>query len=996
MKTITVCLLLLLAVATCAAQEYPAYIFVDGSGNPYPSGSGQALSSNPPYAECYTNVSGQPVPCDFGAGSNVVISINGTSGAFTFNGAAVSCTGTTCTFTGVGTGSSVTVNGGASLPAANFVNNTGAGEIDFTNPSGSTINATLHNTTVTLGSTSVALGATASTVTGLGVDGATSTEIGYVSGVTSGIQGQLNLKAPIATPTFTGKVTTAASAAGGAGFNLPAGTAPTAPVNGDLWTTTTGVYAQINGVTVGPFGSATTVPFSGLTAPSANTSIAMSTYTANFNFTGNWGSGFGYSISSNASNASTGPLFELSTGASTSMPVLLFGAQGIANGVEMDSTGSLAAIGTGSIVATKATNLAGTSVDSVPYQSGSATTGYVASPTANGVYAEGWNITGSVAAAPVSFQITGAGVSCTGTPLVCTFTGGTGSGTVVAAAQYDISYYTQAGTTAQVGGAAINGFQFDSTTGAPAAATAAQLGTLAAIPQYGIIYSAGTTSALTNITPPTTSGHTFVAAWQPSGSAVAPIAFDITSYLTNGTVTSVGWTGGIVTVATGTTTPAFTIAGTSGGIPYFSGAATWASSGALTHYGVVYGGGAAGAPVSTAADTTTTHALFATATAPAFRALAYTDLPALSANQVLGALTATTPSGLSMPSCSGATNALIWTSGTGFGCNTISAGTGTVTVVGAGSLGSTQFVTGGGTTTVQTPSSVATLDASGNAVFASVTSTPITGDAGMMSFASNTANPTLTTGDFSILGAPSASVTAFAWQVPTATNASAGILHVGANSAAVSQLSVSQLVIGDIATASLAGSGAALVTGPTSSTSTDLVSYTGTAGQTQDSGILSTNVTQTTATPAANQICVYGSTAKTCTPTTALPSAAIPIVPTVVDTSTPITVSTTLAAEQHFNEHATAATAMTYNLPTAAAGKQFCFTNAYNGSAANTGTLELLTSASGQFIIFTDGTLSATGGYVISGGAAADAACVSGVDSTHWMLYVQRGTWTKH
>ena len=99
-----------------------------------------------------------------------------------------------------------------------------------------------------------------------------------------------------------------------------------------------------------------------------------------------------------------------------------------------------------------------------------------------------------------------------------------------------------------------------------------------------------------------------------------------------GTVTSVGWTGGIVSVATATSTPAFTIAGTSGGIPYFNSGTTWASSAALTHYGVVYGGGGAGAPVSTAADTTTTHALFATATAPAFRAIATTDIPTLNQN----------------------------------------------------------------------------------------------------------------------------------------------------------------------------------------------------------------------------------------------------------------------------------------------------------------------------------------------------------------------------
>lgn len=116
----------------------------------------------------------------------------------------------------------------------------------------------------------------------------------------------------------------------------------------------------------------------------------------------------------------------------------------------------------------------------------------------------------------------------------------------------------------------------------------------------------------------------------------------------------------------------------------------------------------------------------------------------------------------------------------------------------------------------------------------------------------------------------------------------------------------------------------------------------------------------------------------------------------VLDTSTPVTVGSTNVSTFHFNQNATAATAITYNLPTAAAGIQKCFSNSNNGSAADTGVLTIATSATGQFIIFTDGTLSATGGNVTSGGAASDAACVVGVDATHWQLYVQRGTWTKH
>ena len=49
--------------------------------------------------------------------------------------------------------------------------------------------------------------------------------------------------------TFSALLTTLASAAGGAGLNLPAGAAPTAPVDGDIWTTTAGLFVRINGVT---------------------------------------------------------------------------------------------------------------------------------------------------------------------------------------------------------------------------------------------------------------------------------------------------------------------------------------------------------------------------------------------------------------------------------------------------------------------------------------------------------------------------------------------------------------------------------------------------------------------------------------------------------------------------------------------------------------------------------------------------------------------------
>ena len=87
----------------------------------------------------------------------------------------------------------------------------------------------------------------------------------------------------------------------------------------------------------------------------------------------------------------------------------------------------------------------------------------------------------------------------------------------------------------------------------------------------------------------------------------------------SGTVTSVSFTGGIVTVATATTTPALTVAGTSGGIPYFSSASTWASSAALAAGSLVLGGGAGVTPATTTTGTGVVTALGVnTGTAGAF------------------------------------------------------------------------------------------------------------------------------------------------------------------------------------------------------------------------------------------------------------------------------------------------------------------------------------------------------------------------------------------
>lgn len=55
---------------------------------------------------------------------------------------------------------------------------------------------------------------------------------------------------------MTGRLVTVASTTTAAGFNIPQGGVPSAPLNGDIWTTSSGMFVRINGATVGPLGTA--------------------------------------------------------------------------------------------------------------------------------------------------------------------------------------------------------------------------------------------------------------------------------------------------------------------------------------------------------------------------------------------------------------------------------------------------------------------------------------------------------------------------------------------------------------------------------------------------------------------------------------------------------------------------------------------------------------------------------------------------------------------
>lgn len=73
--------------------------------------------------------------------------------------------------------------------------------------------------------------------------------------------------------TMTGPLITTASITGAAGLNIPHGTAPSAPNNGDVWTTTTNISYRINGVTRTPMNTNGGTFTGNVVFPAATTSI---------------------------------------------------------------------------------------------------------------------------------------------------------------------------------------------------------------------------------------------------------------------------------------------------------------------------------------------------------------------------------------------------------------------------------------------------------------------------------------------------------------------------------------------------------------------------------------------------------------------------------------------------------------------------------------------------------------------------------------------------
>lgn len=315
-------------------------------------------------------------------------------------------------------------------------------------------------------------------------------------------------------------------------------------------------------------------------------------------------------------------------------------------------TGDVTATGPGSVAATLATVNAG------PGSVGSSTAipvfttngkGLVTTQTTAAVVAPAGTLTGATLASNVlASSLTSVG-TLTGGATGAGFTVALGTSTItgqlalanggtaanLTASNGGLVYSTGSALAILSGTATANQIPLSGSSAAPSWSTATYPSTAAA----GTVLAAGSSNVIAGTITPTlgvqqtsqgkvilanTAAGAFPATVQSSNSATAATTITlpvdagtngfflstngagVTSWVASagsGTVTSVGFTGGLISVATATTTPALTVAGTSGGVPYFSSSSTWASSGALAANALVIGGGAGAAPATTTTGT---------------------------------------------------------------------------------------------------------------------------------------------------------------------------------------------------------------------------------------------------------------------------------------------------------------------------------------------------------------------------------------------------------
>ena len=591
-------------------------------------------------------------------------------------------------------------------------------------------------------------------------------------------------------------------------------------------------------------------------------------------------------------------------------------------------------------------------------------------------------------------------LSCTAAnPSVCTFaSGGSGSSGLSGMTQYGLGVAATASTMTssvqpgswttghtfvpvwQPSGSALAPTTVDANTLAVSSASTASSATKSTNIAGGALGSApyqNLADTTLYIAGPTTTGHTFVYAWQPSGSLIAPTAVDANTLTVSAAST-----------ATTATTATNLGSGVANDIPYQTGAGATSFVAPVDSALIVTNG--SGVPsesttipngvVATTQSVNSADAKLATdntvlnafATPPTAGYGSGTPEPvAATTVSATGGITATSdgthagilslvgktanPSvpansiGFLAPASASFTSYVLQFPTTAPASNymtcaapvsnvsactwaTPSGGSGTVTVVSSGALTSTALVTGGGTTTLQTPSTTSTLDGSGNLAVAAGGSVG-SADSGTpkFTFATNkgTFNQPLYLG-----------TTANQLVMGTSTNLTTASFGVPSGAVTLTFPITSEYMVG----------------ANSDTTTTHVLHATAVAGVGAFSAI------------AAGDI----------------PSAALPTVTTTVSSGSIGTVTT--------NSTIVVCTTTCNLTPMqAAAGVQLCVRNA--PGSATVITLNALAS-SNYYELTTHAGWGTAAHNLVSGGAATDSICLSGYDATHYMVMSYTGTWS--
>jgi hypothetical protein len=201
--------------------------------------------------------------------------------------------------------------------------------------------------------------------------------------------------------------------------------------------------------------------------------------------------------------------------------------------------------------------------------------------------------------------------------------------------------------------------------------------------------------------------------------------------------------------------------------------------------------------------------------------------------------------------------------------------------------------------------------------------------------------------------------------------------------------------VGTIGTGTWQGTQVAVAYGGTNCTSASITCFNNITGY---------SAAGTTGTTSTNL--VFSTSPTLVTPALGAATATSLLATGIVDGEAPVTITTGTTANlgaaynsgYTFNQEGTAGTGVTYTLPATATGKQYCVQNSGTTSVVNAGILTVY-PPSGSYMIL-NGVVNTVGGGgthgVASGGAAGDSACFVAIDSTHWEVFVGKGTWAEN